>query len=297
MTAPETTNAVAASALEQWLAPDFDFYVAIDWSGAKGNHHRGVAIAVAEPGGAPAIVPPPQSGGWARSEVAEWLRALPGRVLAGFDFSFAPPFVDRGCYLPGVNAPDTGPAFWQWLDSQCPDPDLGAASFLETTQRPFFYFGKADGEKARFMRLRACEVSFNAKGGGKPSTVFDAIGAAQVAKASFSGMRLLNALHRNFAIWPFDPPAGRTIVEIYTRAMIRHAGQNGNKIRDKHTLDAALGTLGSPPAAPALYSDHDTDVLVSAAGLRQLSKERHWWRPTGLTDQIARTEGWTFGID
>ncbi len=295
-TAPSATSAVAASAMEQWRTPDFDFYVAVDWSGAKGSRHRGVAIAVAEPVGAPAIVPPPAIRGWARSEVAEWLRALPGRVLAGFDFSFAPPFAERGCYLPGADAPDTGPAFWAWVDAQCTDADLGAASFLERTHRPHFYFGARDGRKADYMHWRACETAFNATGGHKSSTVFDAIGPSQVAKASFAGMRLLNQLHGTIAIWPFDQAGPRTIVEIYARAMIRHAGLPGRKIRDDNMLATALARLECPPPATAPRDDNESDALITAAALRYLSARPGLWHPAGLTDEIARTEGWTFGI-
>ena len=45
-----------------------------------------------------------------------------------------------------------------------------------------------------------------------------------------------------------------------------------------------------------IHTDHETDVLVSAAALRRLAPEPRWWRPEPLTADIARTEGWTFGI-
>jgi hypothetical protein len=40
---------------------------------------------------------------WSREEVLDWLleRAAKEPTLFGFDFSFAPPFVERGEYLPG----------------------------------------------------------------------------------------------------------------------------------------------------------------------------------------------------
>src|SRR3546814_3948991 len=50
------------------------------------------------------------------------------------------------------------------------------------------------------MHFRQCKLAFNAKGGGKASTVYDAIGAAQVAKASFAGMRLLHHLGDALAV-------------------------------------------------------------------------------------------------
>ena len=280
------------------FVPVFDRWVAIDWSGAKGVRHRNIAISVAESGdAAPSLVPPPSPAGWARGEVVEWLEALPGRVLAGFDFSFAPPFVARGAYLPGLDAPEQAPAFWAWLNAQCDDPDYGAASFMGGMARAHFWMGAADGPKADFLHVRACEARFNAGGGGKASTVFDCVGAAQVAKASFAGMRVLHRLHQSFAIWPFDPPGERTVVEIYGRAMLRHAGGRGLKIRDGAALNAALAMLGSKPLEQsAVLNDNETDAIVTAAALRRMASEARWWMPDGLTPAIARTEGWTFGI-
>src|SRR3546814_9979925 len=85
------------------------------------------------------------------------------------------------------------------------------------------------------MHNRACEAHYNAQGGGKPSTVYDAIGAAQVAKASFSGMRLLHRVHPHVPIWPFDPPpeSGSLIVEIYTSIAARAAGRRS----EEHTSE------------------------------------------------------------
>lgn len=242
------------------------------------------------------VVPPPSPAGWARGEVADWLETLPGRVLAGFDFSFAPPFVARGAYLPGLETPDDGPGFWQHVDALSPDADYGAAGFMSGAARSHFWMGAADGPKSEFLHFRVCEQRFNAGGGGKASTLFDCVGAAQVAKASFAGMRVLNRLRGDYAVWPFDAPGERTVVEIYTRAMLRHAGGRGLKIRDPDSLNNALRQLGSEGVPARIRTDHETDVLVSAAALRRLAPDPHWWRPAGLTSDIAGTEGWTFGI-
>lgn len=281
----------------------FDTFVGIDWSGAKGVRHRGIAVAVAEAGdGAPRLVVPPSPAGWARGEVADFLEGLPGRVLAGFDFSFAPPYVGRGpgargAYLPGLETADDGPGFWAHVDAQSDDADYGAAGFMGGAARPHFWMGAADGRKADFLHWRVCEQAFNAGGGGKASTLFDCVGAAQVAKASLAGMRVLNRLRGSYAVWPFDPVGERTLVEIYGRAMLRHAGGRGLKIRDVAALDGALAMLGSGPMAEhGPFNDNQTDALVTAAALRRLSAEARWWAPAELTAEIARTEGWTFGI-
>ncbi len=276
----------------------FETFVGIDWSGAKGVRHRGIAVAVAEAGArAPVLVAPPSPAGWARAQVADFLEALPGRVLAGFDFSFAPPYVARGAYFPGLVTADDGPGFWAHVDATSADADYGAAGFMAGPARPHFWMGAADGAKADFLHWRVCELAFNAGGGGKASTLFDCVGAAQVAKASLAGMRVLNRLRAGFAIWPFDPRGERTVVEIYGRAMLRHAGGRGLKLRNMAALATALEALGSlPVAAPGPFDDNQTDALVTAAALRQLAGNPRWWTPSGLTPEVARTEGWTFGI-
>src|SRR6185369_7041337 len=123
----------------------FTSYVAIDWSGAKGLRHRGIAIAEAREQGAPRLVRPGHV--WSREEVLAWLleRAAKEPTLFGFDFSFAPPIVERGEYLPGEpDVPGTAREFWAYVDGRSDDEDLGAASFLETAHRKHFYFGIAD---------------------------------------------------------------------------------------------------------------------------------------------------------
>jgi hypothetical protein len=279
----------------------FAAYVAIDWSGAKGKRHKGIAIAEASGDSAPRLVRPGHI--WSREEVGDWLlkRAAKEPTLFGFDFSFAPPIVERGEYLlgePGV--PRTAREFWAYVDGKCDDEDLGAASFLEVAHRKHFYFGIADGLKADFVRFRQCDARLNAQGGRKTASAYDAIGAAQVAKASFSGMRLLRELDDKVAIWPMDPlpKDGSLVVEIYTRIYLRRAGMSGTKLRTRPQLNLALKGLGSQPVRLNFEpNDHQTDALVTAAGMRQLaSSEPRAFDPEGLTPDIARMEGWTFGV-
>jgi hypothetical protein len=280
----------------------FERFAAIDWSGAKGNRHKGIAVALCEAGGGgPWLVEREKP--WSRSELLDWLLQSAGEAptLFGFDFSFAPPLVERGEYLPGEpDVPKTARQFWAYVDRRCDDEDLGAASFLEQSHRRHFYFGIADGMKARFMHFRQCDARLNAQGGRKTASAYDAIGAAQVAKASFSGMRLLHRLDGRVAIWPMDPlpTQGSAVVEIYTRIYLRRAGMSGRKLRSRETLNEALEGLGSAPVRLGFVpDDHQTDALVTAAGMRALvAREPRAFTPKGLTPEIARTEGWTFGI-
>jgi hypothetical protein len=279
----------------------FAAFVAIDWSGAKGRRHKGIAIAEARGEAAPRLVRPGHV--WSREEVLGWLleRAAQEPTLFGFDCSFAPPLIERGEYLigePGV--PGAAREFWAYVDARCDDEDLGAASFLEIAHRRHFYFGIADGVKADFVRFRQCDARLSAQGGRKTASAYDAIGAAQVAKASFSGMRLLHRIDRKVTIWPFDPLPGNgsAVVEIHTRICLRRAGLSGTKIRSRAELNRALKGLGCPPARLRFEpNDHQTDALVTAAGMRALAlTEARAFAPEGLTPEIARSEGWTFGV-
>ncbi|HEV7289698.1 hypothetical protein [Sphingomonas sp.] len=279
----------------------FTRFAAIDWSGAKGTRHPGIAVALCEAGEeAPRLITPP-SRAWSRRDVLEWvLEQANDPLLIGFDFSFSAPFVGRGAHLPGETQSDDARALWAHIDAAAAgDEDLGAAGFIDARRGTHFYLGAADGVKADFLHWRACEVAHD--GSTKPSTVFDAIGAAQVAKASFAGMRLLHRLNGAVPVWPFDPlpVRGACVVEIYTAIAARAAGarKGRSKLRDAASLDTALGALGSARHAPLeRYTDHATDALLTVAWLRRAVDTAGLWQPAAMSPEIARSEGWTFGI-
>src|SRR3546814_11010049 len=68
--------------------------------------------------------------------------------------------------------------------------------------------------------LAACRVEWYQRATKQAASVsnFNLVGAAQVGKASLSGMRLLHRLSGRMPLWPLDPvPArGPLLVEIYT---------------------------------------------------------------------------------
>ncbi|WP_334655611.1 hypothetical protein [Sphingomonas panaciterrae] len=278
----------------------FRQFAAIDWSGAKGSRHKGIAVALCHAGEeAPRLVSPPGRW-WSRTEVCAWLRDHAHEpLLVGIDCSFSAPFLARGAHLPGETRTETARALWAYVDEQSSDEDLGAASFLEARRGRHFYLGAADGPKAQFLHWRTCEMVGDRS--TKPTTVYDAIGAAQVAKASFAGMRMLHHLDGALAIWPFDskPDEGAVLVEIYTAMAARAAGlpRGRSKLRDAVSLDDALGHLGSRPHEPLTqYDDHSTDAILAAAWLRANADRADLWVPPGLDAQVRQTEGWTFGV-
>ena len=234
--------------------------------------------------------------------MAEWVEAqhrAHRRTLIGFDFSFAAPFRAAG-YLPGTDAPACPRLLWRWVDDRArPEADLGAGGWMQAAGRRHFYFGKADGTKADYLVWRECERRLRAGGGHKPSTVFDAIGAAQVAKASFAGMRLLHRLSAaGVAVWPFDPvPAtGPLVVEIYSAIAATAAGRPKGraKLRGTADLNAALAVLGTDATADDV-DEHQADAILTAAWLRRSAGDAALWNaPAG--HPLATREGWTFGI-
>ncbi|MDG5749922.1 hypothetical protein P8R33_02250 [Qipengyuania sp. XHP0211] len=286
---------------------NFDNFLAIDWSGAKGRKHRGIALAFAKAGGgAPVLI----DHRWSREEVLTVLREdLPKNTLVGLDLGISLPHADCGAYFPEnkVSLPDA-PALWALIDDICrKDEHFGVQSFVDHPDyAPYFrngtdtgaHFGCDDAAHGR-GRFRVTEKA-QAEMGCKPYSNFNLVGAAQVGKSSLTGMRMLHHLRGLLPVWPIDPlpRKGSVIVEIYTSLAAMEAGRSASraKMRSHEDLNEALAALGSTPVSgKGPIDDHSSDALLSAAWLRKVAGERRRWQPTAMTPQIARTEGWTFG--
>lgn len=289
------------------IAPDrFTRFAAIDWSGARGSSHTGIAVAVCETGDAAPVLVAPPGRAWSRMAVHDWLldQADTG-LLVGLDLSPAFPFIDEGAYFPGWHdSPADARALWAMIDALAAgDADFAADGFLaDPDVRRHFRQHRDCGDlfPGGAGRMRACEIGTRAMG-LSPTSSFNLVGAAQVGKASLTGMRVLHSLQTRVPIWPFDPvpDRGALIVEIYTTIAARAAGIRAgrSKMRDAASLDAALVALGSRPhVSLPRYDDHATDAILTAAWLRVSAGRPDLWAPDGLTPHIARTEGWTFGV-
>jgi len=245
---------------------------------------------------------------WSREEVLDWLvHELPGGTLVGFDLSPSLPFADRGAFFPGwTESPADARALWALVDRICADePHLGANHFVDHLEasRHFRRHGGREGDLfgGGRGRLRVVEREELDTGLVNPVSCLNLVGAAQVGKSSLTGMRLFHRLGPHLPFWPFDPiPAsGSLIVEIYTSIAAVEAGlpKSRTKIRDAGTLDRALAALGSETHRQlSRYDDHATDAMLTSAWLRTRAEMPHCWRPARLTPEIARTEGWTFGV-
>ncbi|MFN3389547.1 MAG: hypothetical protein ACK40O_11510 [Allosphingosinicella sp.] len=284
----------------------FTHFAAIDWSGAVGERHRGIAVALCTLGGAaPRLVHPGRR--WSRPDVLDWMTGeMPPGTLVGLDIGPSLPFADRGAFFPGwEESPPDARALWALIERICADdPHLSAASFVDhrDAARHFRRHGGRQGDlfEPGRGRLRVTERHQRAQG-LSPYSNFNLVGAAQVGKSSLTGMRLLRRIDGILPIWPFDPlpPEGSAVVEIYTSIAARDAGlpKGRTKVRDPQTLDRALVALGSAPHAPLpAYDDHSTDAIMAAAWLRRVHADPRYWNPDALTPDLARTEGWTFGV-
>ena len=289
----------------------FEHFLAIDWSGAGGERHAGIALALAHAdGGPPLLVRPPHPRGWSRAEVLALLLDLPGDTLVGMDLGISLPFADCSAFFPGwERSPRHARDLWKLIDTlAATDEHLAAPSFIDHPEiAPYFRrhggregaLFRADGAAHGRGRLRVTEHA-QAAMGLKPYSNFNLVGAAQVGKSSLTGMRVLHRLGGRAAIWPIDPlPAsGPVVCEIYTSLAAIEAGRSAGraKMRSFEELNEALAALGAP-AVPGEgpLDDHSCDALLTAAWLRMVHRDDARWTPHGLTTALAATESWTFG--
>lgn len=288
----------------------FAHFVAIDWSGAVGERHAGIAVALAAAGSTPPEIVRPGHR-WSRAEVAAWLvHDAPADSLIGLDLGISLPFADAQAFLPGWSeSPADARGLWALVERVCADdPHLSASSFVDHPGAAPHYRRHGGREGLQFGggrgRLRVTERAQELLG-CRPYSNFNLVGAAQVGKSSLTGMRLLRRVGDRVPVWPIDPlpGAGSVIVEIYTTIAAMAAGRapGRSKMRTIGEVSAALAALGSVPLPAAFgpattpIDDHRADALVTAAWLRTSASTAQLWQPAGLTATIAATEGWTFG--
>jgi hypothetical protein len=116
------------------VRPDrFRHFAAIDWSGAAGERHAGIAVAICTMGdAAPRLVRPAHR--WSRAEVLHWLReGLPADTLVGMDLGISLPFADRHAFFPGWDeSPADARGLWALVDRVCTDePHMGVNALVD----------------------------------------------------------------------------------------------------------------------------------------------------------------------
>ena len=293
------------------MSTRFQHFAAIDWSGARGEFHRAIAMAMADADGGPPVLVERERG-WSRSEIVEVLRDLPENTLVGLDLGISLAFNDCGAFFPGwTESPPDARSLWSLVDAVCAEDDhFGAQGAVDhPVLSEYFHHGsrmgahyRCDGAEHRNGRLRVTELAQKDMG-CRPHSNFKLVGSGQVGKSTLTGMRVLHALDGKDPVWPIDqdPGHGSLIVEMYTAIPALAVGRKASatKIRNVEELNAALmhPEVGSPPVAGSgPLTDHDADALLTAAWLRRAASKEELWNPKGMSREIARTEGWTFGV-
>jgi hypothetical protein len=242
----------------------FTHFAALDWSGARGLRQRGIALAVASGADAPALVRPGHV--WSRTEILAWLEAIAAageNMLIGFDFSAAFAFADCGAYFPEwAESPANAADLWALVQRLSgSDPNYESGGFLAHSEaRRHFRHGRGnvgDLFTPGTGRLRIVEQHQRATKQAASVSNFNLVGAAQVGKASLSGMRVLHHLSGRIPLWPRDPvPAkGPLLVEIYTSLAARAAGMRARDAARSATAAPSIPRLRRwvrrPPESPA----------------------------------------------
>ena len=257
-----------------------------------------------------------EPGKWNRQDIADTIALMarrndrnPGsRTLIGIDCNFG--------YAREIAIRQFGQNYiykdlWERVEEICQDQsDFYASEFWHHPDfAPYFW---TRGQKPQDLALtrRITEQSCKEQGVGVPESPFKLIGPKQVGKGGLSGMRMAHYLKNRYpeqiAIWPFEfEQAARApivITEIYPRLFIRKAGLGNAKVSQRAYLKEALEFYNTDmPCLTETFTDHKSDALIAAAGLRSICGHgpdipASLSSPSGLDPVYARTEGWIFGV-
>jgi len=287
---------------------NFDQFVGVDWSGSKAINTKSIALSICEQGmDAPKLLSDMRS----RSAVVDYILKLANddkRTLIGIDANFG--------YYHQIGKRHFGQdytAFDQWriIDKHSQtDPNFYAGGFFNHADYcdDFWQEGtKPDWFDAESLR-RETEIQCIKDGYGHPESPFKICYTKQVGKGGMAAMRVARHLRQELgdkiAIWPFEETDKAKIVmtEIYPRQFLMRSGYGMQKVKSAEDLNGVLPFFNSQSLNTAdNVTDHDTDALVSSAGLRYLcgmNKElaSNLTSPQGMTEISRRCEGWIFGV-
>ncbi len=287
---------------------NFDCFVGIDWTGAKSPvKTKSIAVAQCERG---RISPQLIRKSWSRQSVGDYIETIienGKRTLIGIDcnFGYAQSIIEKQIGH-GKKAFD----LWQCVEKYCAnDTNFFAGSFWDHPEYTSYFWQQGKKPEYFLMPKRFTEMLCGESGYGWPESPFKLIGAKQVGKGGLAGMRLAHYLKEkhptDVAIWPFDDnekcnKAMVVITEIYPRQFIRRAGYGSQKIRNHDDLNSILLALKAEKFKAHYHSDHDTDAIIAAAGLRFLCGDLESI-PKPLSNPHAnrvllQAEGWIFGV-
>jgi hypothetical protein len=283
---------------------EFDRFVGVDWSGAKTPvHNHSISVALCGKGdSSPILIKGDRP--WSRTEVAGYIDGLVRsntKTLIGIDANFG---YAREIVQKQMGEEATAKNLWHVVDDYNQDnSNFFTDGFWKYKKfSPYFWTSGKQPDDFK-MPKRLTEKACAFQGMGHPESPFKFIGAKQVGKGGLAAMRLAHYLKNKHgsvvSIFPFDKITHDTkivMTEIYPRLFIRHAGFGNKKIRNIIDLNDVLSALHSRNIVTGELSDHDTDALISAAGLRHFYQERPEIFKPKAEDKILQSEGWIFGV-
>lgn len=290
---------------------NFEQFIAVDWSGAKApKSGKSIAVAQAHKQTKSVTMPPPPDGGnWSRQDVADLIGEVvrrQERTLIGVDCNFG--------YAAEVGRQQLGPSYsyqdlWRAVEQTSADQaDFYAEGFWtdDRYKKAFWISGEQNGF---VLPRRKTEEACGTQGYGFPESPFKMIGPKQVGKGGLAGMRMAHYLKSRYGdrvcVWPFEhmdaDKAWVVITEIYPRLFLSMAGHGIKKVTQRDELERVLKFFETTAPDIESFSDHDSDALISTAGLRHLCGNgleipEHLSGPCGMTGDAARCEGWIFGV-
>jgi hypothetical protein len=287
---------------------NFDQFIGVDWSGSKAINTTSISVAVCAQGGkAPKLLPDMRS----RSSVVDFILTLVKegkRTLIGIDANFGYAHkVGRKHFGSDYTALDQ----WRVINEYSKDnKNFYTEGFWsdEKFRSDFWMEGKMPVWFSYDLLRRDTERQCIKDGYGKPESPFKLFSPTQVGKGGMAAMRVAYYLKRelgdDIAIWPFENSDDAKIVltEIYPRQFLMRAGWGTKKVETLPDLNNLLPYFKSDlMAGNAVVTNHDTDALVSAAGLRYLcgmesTLPKNLINPQGMSVMARRCEGWIFGV-
>lgn len=290
---------------------NFDQFIAVDWSGAKApKSGKSIAVAKAQRQSKDiSMLAPPDGGSWSRQDVADLIGRYINegtRTLAGVDCNFG--------YAVEVGRQQFGSCcsyqhLWQTVEETSKTLDDFYAGGFWTHDHFKKYFWTSGKQNGFTLPRRQTENTCGAQGFGYPESPFKMIGPKQVGKGGLAGMRLAHYLKSGYGdrvcVWPFEQnkadQASVVVTEIYPRLFLRMAGHGVKKVTRREDLESVLGRFDSHAPELEKFSDHDSDAMISAAGLRYLcgagkTVPNHYSAPDNMTRQAVQCEGWIFGV-
>ena len=283
------------------MPPRFVRFIAIDWSGARlpAAQRRAIVCCVVEGHRVTAL-----ESGRDRQEIVAWLadhgRAA-GPTLVGLDFPFAyaAPFLDH------LRVPDFAALLARIGSLEgLPDTRQCADAFITRCGQWWARWSQREDRRRtrrqveRVAAMRGAESPLRALPQGSG---YRFVGPRQVGKAAITGIAALAALKARIPgvrVWPFEDPAGASLVlaEIWPRLALAGVVKSDRGARRRHVR--ALGHCGvqlrPEHGRSAVASDHAVDALAAAVAMasgRWPVLERSALPPAAVR------EGWILGVE